>query len=119
MRGQTLSINVSCDEYTGPTRPVWIRGAIETPWLDASAALSDDGWVTLAVVNISEDRDYETKVIAELANQVEVYTVTGQSKDVVNTWDDKEKVRISETTWDGKGNYVFKRLSLTLLRWKA
>lgn len=54
MRRMTLGIHVSCGRYEGPTEPEWIRGTVDTPWLDCSASVSDDGWVTLAVVNIHE-----------------------------------------------------------------
>ncbi|KAK3192060.1 hypothetical protein K4F52_001687 [Lecanicillium sp. MT-2017a] len=62
MRGSTIACNVRCGEYQGETEPAWIRGAIETPWLDVSAALDIDGFVNLMVVNIHEARDFETEL---------------------------------------------------------
>jgi alpha-N-arabinofuranosidase len=61
MRGSTLSVHVQSGEYEGPTKPAWIRGSIDTPWLDVSAAISDDGVVSLVVVNIGEEKAFKTK----------------------------------------------------------
>jgi len=62
MRGHTVAVNVHCSEHTGPTEPAWIRGTIETPWLDVSATVSDDKWLNLATVNIHEEKDYEVEI---------------------------------------------------------
>ncbi|KAL0260433.1 hypothetical protein SLS55_004120 [Diplodia seriata] len=119
MRGHTVAVNVACGEYDGPTVPEWIRGTVETPWLDVSAAITDDGWVGLAVVNVHEQKSFETSLDGVAAKgPVKVYTVTGPSWEVVNT-QDKEEVGIKESEWDGKGKFTFPNLSFTLLRWKA
>lgn len=119
MRGSTIATNVRSPEYEGPTEPNWIRGAIETPYLDVSAALDDNGYVNLAVVNVHETKNFSVDVngIAPGA-EVDVYTVTGESVSVVNTGD-KNPVGIAESKWDGKGPYEFVKASVTLLRWKA
>src|SRR5262249_36252739 len=62
MRGQALAVHVRCGEYEGATQPEWIRGTIETPWLDVSAALGDDDVVSLAVVNIDEEEAREAQL---------------------------------------------------------
>ena len=119
MRGSTVAVNVRSGEYIGDTQPAWIRGAIETPWLDVSAALGDDGSLNLAVVNIHESKDFETELKGLSSDkQVEVFTVSGQNVTVANT-ESKEEVSIKETNWDGKGLFKFPKHSLTLLRWKA
>lgn len=118
MRGHSVALNVRAPEYLGRTNPAWIRGTIETPFLDASAALGEDGWVTLAVVNVHEERDFEVELKGVKEGKVDVYTVTGESVTVVNT-EGEEKVGIKESSWDGVGKYKFGKASLTLLRWKA
>ncbi|PNS16961.1 hypothetical protein CAC42_4925 [Sphaceloma murrayae] len=116
MRGYTVAVNVRCDEYEGPTEPRWIRGTIETPFLDVSCAVDGD-WVNLAVVNVHEEREYST-ALEGVGSDVDVYTVTGSGAMVTNT-ESKEEVGIKESKWDGKGPFTFPKLSLTLLRWKA
>ncbi|KAF2808756.1 glycoside hydrolase [Mytilinidion resinicola] len=118
MRGHTLSVHVACGEYEGPTEPAWIRGTIETPFLDASATIDDSGWVSLAVVNIHETSAFETLLEGMNTEDVVVYTVTGTNVKVVNT-DGHQEVGIQETKWDGKGTISFPKHSLTMLRWRA
>ena len=62
MRGHTLAVNIQSPEYEGPTKPEWIRGKIETPWLDVSASINDEGVVSLVAVNVSDTRDFVTKM---------------------------------------------------------
>jgi alpha-N-arabinofuranosidase len=118
MRGHTIALNIKSPEYTGRTNPSWIRNTIETPFLDCSATLSDDGFVNLAVTNVHETQDYEVSLEGLNADKVEVHTVTGDSVDVTNTAEE-QKVGIKETSWDGKGKFTFGKHSFTLLRWKA
>ncbi|UNI13560.1 Non-reducing end alpha-L-arabinofuranosidase [Purpureocillium takamizusanense] len=119
MRGKTLAVNVRSGEYRGETSPAWVRGSMDTPWLDVSAVL-DNGVVNLAVVNVHEQLDFVTEVAGILQasgqQQVEIYTVTGPGVDAVNT-QEKQEVGITEQTWDGRGIYTFPKHSLTLLRW--
>ena len=119
MRGSAVHVGLRAGEYRGGTRPAWIRGAVDTPWLDVSAALDGDGWVNLAVVNIHEETDFETEIKAGVGSGgVEVFTVNGSDVSVVNT-QEKQEVGIRESAWDGRGPFTFPRHSLTLLRWKA
>ncbi|KAF2762081.1 glycoside hydrolase [Pseudovirgaria hyperparasitica] len=118
MRGHTVAVNVKSGEYGGNTEPGWIRGAIETPWLDVSAAVSDDGWVSLAVVNIHDERDFSTDLNGVDSKEVQVYTVTGKNTGVVNK-EGQEEVGLEESTWNGEGQFSFLKHSFTLLRWKA
>ncbi|KAF5023733.1 hypothetical protein F66182_4207 [Fusarium sp. NRRL 66182] len=118
MRGSTIAVNVRGGEYQGETHPAWIRGTIETPWLDVSAAVDKDGIVNLAVVNIHEDKDFETELKGLTGGkEVEVHTVSGADVRVVNTAE-KEEVGIKESKWDGEGLFTFPKHSFTLLRWK-
>jgi alpha-N-arabinofuranosidase len=117
MRGHTVAVNVRAEEYMGRTNPNWIRGTIETPFLDVSATVGDDGFLNLAVVNVNETKDFEVDLAGVKAEKVEVFNVSGDSVDVANT-EEKQKVGIKESTWDGKGKFRFGKHSLTLLRWK-
>jgi alpha-N-arabinofuranosidase len=117
MRGWTVASHVSCGTYDGETTPKWIRSAKDTPWLDVSATLGDDGFANLAVVNIHDSQDFESRVEGA-QGEVTVFTVTADDLSASNM-NGKEEVAIKESTWDGSGSYVFPRHSLTLLRWKA
>jgi alpha-N-arabinofuranosidase len=117
MRGWTIGSHVSSGTYEGETSPVWLRGAMQTPWLDVSATIGEDGFVNVAVVNINEEKDLESKVEGA-TGEVEVFTVTGADVSVTNM-KGKEEVAVVESTWSGEGTYVFPKHSLTLLRWKA
>jgi alpha-N-arabinofuranosidase len=117
MRGSTIAVNVRGGEYLGETHPKWIRGTIETPWLDVSAALDKDGTVNLAVVNIHEEKDFETELKGLSGKDVEVHSVSGTDVKVVNTAE-KEEVGIKESKWNGEGFFTFPKHSFTLLRWK-
>jgi alpha-N-arabinofuranosidase len=118
MRGHTIALNVRAPEYTGRTNPKWIRGTIETPYLDCSATLGDDRFVNLAVTNMSEEKGFEVDLAGLEAEKVEVFTVNGENVDVVNTAE-VQNVGIQESSWDGKGKFAFPKHSFTLLRWKA
>ncbi|KAM5341265.1 hypothetical protein ACJ41O_015374 [Fusarium nematophilum] len=119
MRGHTLVVHLQCSEYKGPTKRKWIRGKIETPWLDVSASINDEGIVSLVVVNISETRSFATKLEGIPGGTVvEVYTVTGPSVESVNTAE-KQTVGIEETKWVAESVYQFPTASVTMLRWKA
>ncbi|PGH27373.1 hypothetical protein AJ80_00851 [Polytolypa hystricis UAMH7299] len=118
MRGWTIATHVSSGTYDGETQPKWIRGIKDTPWLDVSASVNEEGWVSLAVVNIHEDKDMEVKVEGVVGNDVKVYTVTGKDVTVTNM-KGEQAVSVQESVWDGQGLYTFPKHSLTLLRWKA
>ena len=117
MRGHTIAVNVCCSEYTGPTEPAWIRGTIETPWLDVSATVSDDGWVNLAVVNIDGEKDYEVDIKGTGGEEAEIYIMTGKGTDATNT-KDSQQVGMKESKWDKRSPFVFLKHSLTILRWR-
>ena len=118
MRGWTVAVNVRAPEYEGRTEPSWIRGTIETPILDVSACVGEDGWVTVAVVNVDEAKDFKTSLDGVAKGEVQVFTVTGESVGDVNTAE-VEKVGVKESMWEGGSEYTFPKASLTMLRWKA
>lgn len=117
MRGESLAVNVRAGEYTGDTKPAWLRAAVNTPWLDVSASIKD-GWVSLAVVNIHPEKDFETELKGVSGGAKKVFVVDGSDVSVVNT-KGKEEVGVKETEWDGQASFVFKKHSLTLLRWQV
>lgn len=119
MRGKTLAVNLRCPEWKGErTNPEWIRSTVKTPWLDVAAALDDNDWVNLSVVNISEVDDFETKV-AGVTGEVEVYTVGAQTKSIRESNMNNGDVKIVQSRWDGQGSYTFPKHSMTILRWQS
>jgi alpha-N-arabinofuranosidase len=120
MRGKSLATHVCSAAYTGTTFPNWLASTADLPLLDASAALGDDGYVNLAVVNIAEDRDMETALVVPRGVQVQVFVVGGRANDIRDhNVQGKEKVAIKESVWDATDKFVFEKRSFTLLRWKA
>lgn len=117
MRGTTIATHVSCGCYEGETEPTWLRAAGETPWLDVSAAAGDDGWINLVVVNVHTTDSFEVDLEGISTGKVDVYTVTGDEWDVVNTAE-ADTVGIVESKWEGKGAFRFPRMSMTMLRWE-
>lgn len=117
MRGWTVGAHVSCGVYEGETAPKWLRGCVVTPWLDVSATIGEDGFANLAVVNVNDERGFET-VVEGVSGEVEVFTVTGEGVGATNMRG-SEEVAVTESKWNGKGKYVFPKHSLTLMRWKA
>ena len=117
MRGWTIGAHVSCGTYEGETSPKWLRSAMDTPWLDVSATLGEDGFANLAVVNIHEQKSFEATVEG-VQGEVAVFTVTADSVAATNM-KGREEVQVQESTWDSSGTYVFPKHSITLLRWKA
>ncbi len=119
MRGHTIATHTSSTTYDGETSPAWLRNTSDTPWLDVSAAIADDGWVSLVVVNIHPDHTFELKVDGLSSGvEVEVYTVTGEKWDDFNTVE-QEKVGLKQSSWKADGKYSFEKMSITMLRWKS
>ncbi|CAI4215363.1 unnamed protein product [Parascedosporium putredinis] len=83
------------------------------------AAVDDAGTTSLVVVNIHQEIDFRTKVEGIPAGSpVDVYTVTGPSIQSTNT-NGAQEVGIAESQWTAEQFYVFPKLSMTMLRWKA
>ena len=119
MCGSTIATHTSSSCYEGDTKPAWLRSVDKTPWLDVSATMSDDGWVNMVVVNVHPSTSFRIDIDGSQtrSGDVEVYTVTGESWDVVNTAD-KQSVEMKKTSWDGEGKFEFLRMSMTMLRWR-
>lgn len=119
MRGWTVATHVSSGAYEGVTEPRWIQGAIDTPWLDVSATINDDGWLSLVVVNVHQTESFEIELggVDATEGKVEKYVVTGPKWDATNT-ETVHNVGIEESQWDGKGKCIFAKMSMTMLRWK-
>lgn len=130
MKGWTIACHVSCATYDGTTKPQWVRGIKDTPLLDVSATVDEDGWVSVCVVNIHKELDVETQLgmLLGLLGQylassssfgnsltlvfTEIETRSSSSESGVqvftvtgpnitsNNMDGKEEVSIVESTWD-------------------
>lgn len=119
MRGSTVATHVRSASYAGATQPAWLQdtlGEDGAPWLDVSAALGDDGYVNLAVVNSNDLEDFATE-LKGVGSDVSVYTVSGPQVSSTNT-EGNEVVAMVEGKWDGRGKYTFPKHTFTLLRWK-
>ncbi|KAK3675013.1 hypothetical protein LTR78_004946 [Recurvomyces mirabilis] len=119
MRGWTIATHVSSGAYEGVTAPSWAQAAVDAPWLDVSAVVSDDGWVSMVVVNVNQTESFEIDVDgARPGNDGgKKYVITGSKWDVVNT-EQNQEVSIDESDWDGRGQVKFLPFSMTMLRWK-
>lgn len=120
MKGHTIAVHVACDVYDGPTKPEWVRALKETPWLDVSATIDDNGWVSVCVVNMHQTADLRTTVNGAAGVKVKVYMITGSDPKITNMAG-KEEVGIKESEWDAGqgGRFVFPKCSITMLRWRA
>ena len=119
MRGWTIGVHVRGGAYDGETSPAWLQGVLENgaSWLDASACVDDDGTVSLVVVNINEERDYDVD-LSGVGTDVSVYTISGVSVKAVNTAEE-EVVGVKDSKGDGQGKFRFGKHSLTMLRWET
>lgn len=117
MRGWTVGVHVAAAAYDGVTEPKWLRGTLDdgASWLDVSACVNEEGWVSVVVVNVSETDDFETE-LQGAGKSVDVFTITGKDVTVVNTGG-KDEVSVKESKWDGQGKYKFGKHSMTMLRW--
>ncbi|KAL2440948.1 putative alpha-L-arabinofuranosidase C [Exophiala dermatitidis] len=120
MKGHTVAVHLACDSYTGSTKPDWVRAVKETPWLDVSATVDDDGWVSVCVVNMHLEVDFKTAIGGPDGQKVTVYTVTGSNPQATNMAG-KEEVGLKQSEWDSKKDqsFVFPKCSITMLRWKS
>ncbi|RMJ19151.1 putative alpha-L-arabinofuranosidase C [Fusarium euwallaceae] len=120
MRGKSVAVHVRSGTYEGPTWPEWIESTCKVPNLDASAAIDEDGWMNVAVVNSDEEKTLSTKLDGiKVGTEVQVFTVGGETFCASDANSEgNERVRIRETTWTSGESFRFERLSFTLLRWK-
>lgn len=119
MRGWTIGVHLTGSAYDGKTQPAWLHGTLEdgASWLDVSASVNADGVVSLSVVNIHEEKDFEVKLDG-VGKAVKVYTVTGENINSSNMKGTQD-VGIKESQWDGEGSFKFPKLSVTMLRWET
>ena len=119
MRGTTIATHVSSAAYEGETEPKWLAAAKDTPWLDVSAAVGDDGVVSMVVVNVHQTESQKVEVTGTKpsSGSVQVYSIAGDSWDVTNMAG-TENVGIKESVWNGDGVFEFPSFSVTMLRWK-
>lgn len=120
MRGWTVGVHVKGGAWVGETEPKWLEGVLGengASMLDVSATVNEEGVLSLSVVNISEDRDYEVE-IGGVGKEVTTYIITGKHLKVINE-EGKEEVGVKEGKWDGKGRFTFVKSSLTMLRWET
>ena len=119
MRGTTIATHVSSAAYEGETEPKWLAAAKDTPWLDVSAAIGDDGVVSMVVVNVHQTESQKVEVTGTKpsSGSVQVYSIAGDSWDVTNMAG-TENVGIKESVWNGDGVFEFPSFSVTMLRWK-
>jgi alpha-N-arabinofuranosidase len=71
----------------------------------------------MAVVNVHENNNFETRLEEVGSIDIEVFRAIGQNVRVVNT-EGREEVRIKESRWNGEGLFSFLKHLLALLRWK-
>jgi alpha-N-arabinofuranosidase len=122
MKGWSVATHVSCSSYSGETEPKWMRGTVDTPWLDVSATVDDSNWVSMVVVNIHPTEWFSTRLegLEGRDDRMEKYTVTADSWDAVNTAE-KEMVSLKEerlATKPAKRTLDFPCQSITMLRWQ-
>lgn len=122
VRGSRVQFVVDCEIYTGSTKPEWLQNSQGTRmrWLDVSACVDEEsGYCNVAVANLHPEQDLRTNFggVAKSTN-VEVYTVTGNDVSDTNM-DEKENVKLGESSWSAEESYTFPKHSFTLLRWKV
>ncbi|KAK7515246.1 glycoside hydrolase superfamily [Phyllosticta citriasiana] len=120
MRGYTVPVALKCAEYEGPTKPEWIRGTIETPWLDVSAAVSDDGWVNLAVVNLHKEQDIDASTDGIVEGKTISWTTVSEALDEPGSSSDGSTtdVLVKEVQHLSTDKLYFRKMSFNLLRWQ-
>ncbi|KAK8220378.1 glycoside hydrolase superfamily [Phyllosticta capitalensis] len=120
MRGHAVPVNVRCAEYEGPTKPEWIRGTIETPWLDVSATVSEDGWLNLAVVNMHKEQGIDASTDGIVEGKTIHWTTVSEATDELNSSLDSgtTDVQVKEVQHLSTDKLYFRKMSFNLLRWK-
>jgi len=121
VKGWRVDFAVGCETYEGSTKPEWLKDARGTKmgWLDVSAAVDEQGWCVVCVVNLHKEENIVTKIGGvEKGEEVEVYEVNGDNVDATNM-DGEEKVSLRETTWKAEDEYTFLPHSFTMLRFKV
>jgi len=112
-------VHVRGGAYDGATDPGWLQGILDegASWLDVSACIDEQGWLSLVVVNVNEEKDFEADLKGG-GKDVQTFTVSGPSVKAVNI-EGKEEVGVKEGKWNGEGKYSFAKHSMTMLRWQT
>ena len=118
MKGWSVATHLSCTSYNGETEPKWMRGTVDTPWLDVSATVNDNS-VNMVVVNIHPSKTLSTHLegVEPSQGDVHVHTVTADSWEATNTAE-KEMVGMKEDLVKASDRFDFPSKSITMLRWK-
>ena len=119
MKGERVSAWVKCGAYDGETEPKWLGAMREVGWLDVSACVDEVSWCNVVVVNVHEQRGWETEIKGLKTGKVVVWTVTGNGVWVTNVNGNDKEVVARESIWNGEGMFTFPRHSLTMLRWRT
>src|SRR5437016_4033467 len=94
MRGKALACHVLSDAYNGRTFTEGLASTADLPLLDVSAALSNDGRINIAVVNISDTQSMSTK-LPVTTGSVSVFLVGGSEYNIrTSNKEDLETVSI-------------------------
>lgn len=126
MKGHTIAVHVACEAHHSKADPSSVQVPYQLtivknpPYLDVSATVDDDGWVSVCVINIHLEQDLQTAIggLAAGVGEVQVHTVTGKDETVTNMGEKHDEVTTSVSSCDGKGKFTFPRHSLTMLRWQ-
>jgi len=120
MKGTVVSVFVDCDVWNGDipnfSHP---KSMQDLKWVDASATIDQDGYLTIAIVN-KETKPQSLKISMDCQSpqsSVEKWEVFGQPTDC-NSWENKTKIypKYSISPWST--NMKLKACSFTLLRMK-
>ena len=123
MRGRTVQLHVTCEEYRGSTEPRWLQEVCRIPFLDVAGTVDDAGFVNVVVVN----RHFEPKVVdlilpgngRERLKPVQKFEVRGDNLSAANSVSSPDEVKVMETGPFNLDPITLEKHSVTLLRWKG
>jgi hypothetical protein len=94
------------------TTPEWLASTMDIPILDVSAAFSDDGYLNLAVVNVSDSKSQEASLPA-IEGTVQVSCVGGNENDVRiptrgvhRRWESRSRYGMAKGNFFSKGTIL-------------
>lgn len=122
MKGRSISVHVECDEWDGELKAAmakYPKGMQKLKWIDSSATVDDENYLTIAMVNKKKESTTVTFNLdrASPKGQVEKFEVSGKPDDV-NTFENKEMVALKKEKMDWAPKVALKPCSITMLRWK-
>lgn len=124
MRWKTFIVPVRAETYIGETLPEWITTTRHVLKLEAGAAISDNAFINLAVVNTNKEKSVTVSLDGiglRLGGVVQGYTAGGEEfTSMDGNSEHEEKIAIKESKWDDWDClYTFRRLNVTLLKWNS